>query len=84
MPVLSWKHPHGAQTLWRCSQPRVGMNQTRCEQDEKLLAIISRLNPNAKLLTIFDCRPKINAVGSFFFRIDKHMFSNCRIGKRGW
>jgi hypothetical protein len=64
IPALSWCHPNGQASIWRCSQPRVGMNMARSTEDEKLLLAITDLNANNKNLQIFDCRPKINAVGN--------------------
>lgn len=64
----SRKHPFGHQTMWRCSQPKVGMKSERCLADERLFETIRALNPwmrnNNQYLTIFDCRPKINAMGN--------------------
>lgn len=54
LPCLTWKHPTKSSCMWRCSQPRVGMNSTRSTDDEKLFALIRHYNKEAD-------------VGFFFF-----------------
>jgi myotubularin-related protein 1/2 len=61
IPVCTWKHPTGRQTIWRCSQPKVGMNNTRCAEDEKLLSSITNFSAYGEMFGIFDARPKFNA-----------------------
>eukprot|EP00474_Spongospora_subterranea_P009409 CRZ09867.1 hypothetical protein [Spongospora subterranea] len=63
-PILSWKHPTGNASIWRCSQPKVGWNQSRSSHDESMLNCILKTNPGQESLPIFDCRPKMNAVGN--------------------
>ena len=41
------------------------MNQSRCLEDEKLFAVIHELNPTGGGVTIFDCRPKMNARANY-------------------
>ena len=60
VPACTWQHPTGRQTIWRCSQPRVGMNNQRCAEDEKLVYAISQAT-GIKDIAIYDCRPKMNA-----------------------
>jgi len=65
VPALTWCHPVTKTTLWRCSQPRVGMTNNACREDEWLFACIRDANlysrdPAAPLL-IADCRPRANA-----------------------
>lgn len=58
IPVMTWKHPNGRQTIWRCSQPKVGMNNARCLEDERLLSAITS---SGDMFGIYDARPKFNA-----------------------
>ena len=60
VPACTWQHPTGRQTIWRCSQPRVGMNNQRCAEDEKLVYAISQAT-GIKDIAIFDCRYQHNA-----------------------
>ena len=55
VPACTWQHPTGRQTIWRCSQPRVGMNNQRCAEDEKLIYAISQAT-GIRDIAIFDCR----------------------------
>ncbi len=69
VPVLTWMHPCAKTTLWRCSQPKVGVQGNKCAQDEAMLAFIreanlfTRMGPTAPLLVV-DCRPKANAIAN--------------------
>jgi hypothetical protein len=66
LPALTWIHPTARTSMWRCSQPRVGISGKTCAQDEQLLAwvreasVFTREGPSAPLL-VADCRPKQNA-----------------------
>ena len=44
IPTLSWRNPMMGNTLTRCSQPRVGLLNARCLDDEKLLFEINLAN----------------------------------------
>ena len=55
VPACTWQHPTGRQTIWRCSQPRVGVRDARNVQDEKLIMAIS-IATGIKDIAIFDCR----------------------------
>jgi len=61
IPVCVWQNPLTLATLWRCSQPRVGVNSNRNMDDEILLEAASNITPNNNELIIFDCRPRSNA-----------------------
>ena len=68
VPALTWMHPVHKSTMWRCSQPRVGMANNTCAQDEAMLAMIRESNvysrdPSQPLL-IIDCRPRANALAN--------------------
>jgi myotubularin-related protein 1/2 len=60
LPMFCWAHKNGS-SLWRCSQPRVGVSATRNVADEQMLAEIRKTNPSSTPLYICDCRPKVNA-----------------------
>lgn len=66
IPTLIWKHPKHMSSMWRCSQPKVGLNTTRCAEDEKLFQLIADLNPSGGKVKIIDARPRLNAVGNRF------------------
>ena len=66
VPALTWLHPAAKTSLWRCSQPKVGMGNKKCREDEELLQLIrdnnlfTKAGPKA-LLLVADCRPQTNA-----------------------
>ncbi|KAJ3438749.1 myotubularin-related [Anaeramoeba flamelloides] len=64
LPTLTWIHPKTGATITRCSQPRVGITQRSCEEDQKMLNSIFRSNPEGTKLFIMDCRPKKNAMAN--------------------
>ena len=73
LPALSWRNNNNGSTITRCSQPRVGLLNARCVEDENLLAEIAICNQlslcnnddvNAKELYIMDARPKANAMAN--------------------
>jgi len=64
IPVLTWKHPNNDASLVRCSQPHVGIQGARSDEDEKLFREILNTNSQSSTLYIFDARPKANAVAN--------------------
>jgi myotubularin-related protein 1/2 len=64
IPTLTWKHPKSSATLWRCSQPKVGINAARSTEDEKLFRLLSLHNLDNHNIYIADARPKLNAMGN--------------------
>ncbi|KAJ3433107.1 myotubularin-related [Anaeramoeba flamelloides] len=64
LPILTYYHSRNGATITRGSQPRRGFKGARSEDDEKYLSAIRRATDNDKILYIFDCRPKKNAVGN--------------------
>ncbi|GAB5364173.1 hypothetical protein AAMO2058_000946200 [Amorphochlora amoebiformis] len=62
IPVLTWRCKKSGATVWRCSQPRVGLF-ARNKSDEELLSRIQELNGGKKLI-IFDARPLKNALAN--------------------
>lgn len=63
LPGLSWLHPVTHASITRCSQPLIGPQGKKCQEDEALFEAILKTN-NAKKLYIMDARPKINAVAN--------------------
>jgi len=66
LPVLTWKIPGEPVSMFRCSQPKVGVTGKRSESDEFYLKTIFRSNhvQTEPLLWIMDCRPKLYAIGN--------------------
>jgi hypothetical protein len=64
IPCLVWKHPNCGATLWRCSQPKVGIKDSRSSADEKFFKLLSARNADNRLVYIADARPRINAYGN--------------------
>uniref|UniRef100_A0A3Q2NXF2 Myotubularin related protein 1 n=1 Tax=Fundulus heteroclitus TaxID=8078 RepID=A0A3Q2NXF2_FUNHE len=64
LPVLSWIHPESQATIMRCSQPLVGPQDRRCKEDERFLQTIMDANAQSHKLTIFDARPKGEALST--------------------
>ncbi|KJH42515.1 phosphoglycerate mutase family protein [Dictyocaulus viviparus] len=61
LKVLSWLHPVTQASITRCSQPKSGMTNRKCAEDEWFLKQIVLANANAHQLLIFDARPIVNA-----------------------
>ena len=40
LPALTWGSPHSAASIWRSSQPKVGVAGNVCPEDEKLLRLM--------------------------------------------
>lgn len=68
VPALTWMHPGNKTTMWRCSQPKIGMGGNTCVQDEQLVQMIREANVHsreyASPLLLADCRPKVNAMAN--------------------
>ncbi|XP_056397492.1 myotubularin-related protein 8 isoform X2 [Hyla sarda] len=62
-PVLSYYYRDNNAVICRCSQPLSGFS-TRCEEDEKMLEIISKANPGSPFMYVVDTRPKLNAMAN--------------------
>ncbi|XP_052744775.1 myotubularin-related protein 8 [Bicyclus anynana] len=60
LPVLAYLH-HNNAAIARCSQPLSGF-AARCMEDEQMLDLIRRANPNCGYMYVVDTRPKINAM----------------------
>lgn len=37
---MVWRHPTNGCTLWRCAQPKAGMANRTCVQDERLFDLV--------------------------------------------
>lgn len=71
LPSLTWGRRGGAGSIWRSSQPKVGVSGASSAQDEKLLACVAKACAlNAELgdggattpvVHIIDCRPRNSA-----------------------
>ncbi|CAG5053971.1 unnamed protein product [Parnassius apollo] len=60
LPVLAYLH-HNKAAITRCSQPLSGFS-ARCMEDEQMLDLIRRANPNCDYMYVVDTRPRINAM----------------------
>ena len=82
IPALTYMHKN-LHVICRASQPKVGLKIRRCPEDELLVDAIKRSSPNQKRLTVFDARPKFNAIanqakGAGYEDINKS-YSDCDI-----
>ncbi len=67
LPAVVWRHPATGVVISRSGQPRPGLRNERCASDETLLRMIAAAGPqfsDARGLTIFDARPKLNAAAN--------------------
>lgn len=68
IPAITWRHPACGTTLWRSSQPKVGVSNNACTEDERLLQFIrvsagaAAAEPDKHPLIVADCRPRANAI----------------------
>eukprot|EP01080_Neovahlkampfia_damariscottae_P003241 gene3241-5684_t len=82
LPVLSWCHPFHQTPIVRCAQPNAGLGFSRSKEDEILIDICRQTNEYSTIITIIDCRPKVNAVanslkGKGYENTDN--YKNCKI-----
>mmetsp|Transcript_35675 Transcript_35675/g.72716 ORF Transcript_35675/g.72716 Transcript_35675/m.72716 type:complete len:885 (+) Transcript_35675:54-2708(+) len=65
LPTLTWGYARSAGSIWRSSQPKVGVQGKQCPEDEALLAMAAaagaRQHNGAPLIHIVDCRPMTSA-----------------------
>ena len=68
IPVATYLYGPTGAALYRCSQPLVGLKNTRCADDEILLAMMAAAPSRSAgvRLHIMDARPKVAAVGNKF------------------
>ncbi|XP_026317831.1 myotubularin-related protein 8 isoform X2 [Hyposmocoma kahamanoa] len=60
LPALAYLH-HNKAAIARCSQPLSGFS-ARCMEDEQMLDLIRKANPNCGYMYVVDTRPRINAM----------------------
>ncbi|GAM18942.1 hypothetical protein SAMD00019534_021170 [Acytostelium subglobosum LB1] len=77
IPILSWRSSTGA-SITRCSQPLVGIERSRCPEDEHYLEALA----GQRGLYLLDARPKLNAIantanGAGFENISN--YHNCKL-----
>lgn len=82
VPALAYLHAESGAALVRCSQPRAGIKQLRCEDDEFYFREMLRRNPGGERMVIFDARPFLNAawnrgVKGAGYESEEHY--NCRV-----
>jgi hypothetical protein len=66
LPVLVWGFMNsgkGGGTLWRSSQPKIGVGNKRSPSDDKLLCLLARAS-SASRLDVIDCRPLAAALAN--------------------
>ncbi|EFP01187.1 CRE-MTM-6 protein [Caenorhabditis remanei] len=61
LPVLTYYHRQTEAALCRCAQPLTGFS-ARCVEDEKLMELVGKANPNSENLFLVDTRPRVNAM----------------------
>ncbi|CAB3402681.1 unnamed protein product [Caenorhabditis bovis] len=61
LPALTYYHRQSEAALCRCAQPLTGFS-ARCVEDEKLMELIGKANPNSESLYLVDTRPRVNAM----------------------
>jgi hypothetical protein len=64
IPILSWTHPRYKGTLWRSSQPKIGIANSANAADVYYLECIAR-SVSERVLKIVDCRSKNSAMANF-------------------
>lgn len=61
VPTLSWASTADAASIWRCAQPKVGVQGNKNESDEALVRAIATQGDPPHGCEILDCRPKSSA-----------------------
>lgn len=64
IPVLCWMHPESQASICRCSQPLVGVGNSRSSSDERMVQQIMEANAESNRICIMDARPKVNAIAN--------------------
>ncbi|CAM9198576.1 unnamed protein product [Chrysoparadoxa australica] len=62
LPACAWARTRDSASIWRSSQPKVGVQQATCVQDEHMLDALARSGDG--MLRIIDCRPRTNAMAN--------------------
>ena len=63
MPALTYLYKANGCSIWRSSQPRNGL-MSQSTEDQKMLKEISAVGSGYPTLSIYDCRPRLNAQGN--------------------
>ncbi|GAM26441.1 hypothetical protein SAMD00019534_096160 [Acytostelium subglobosum LB1] len=82
VPAICWIHSLHRSTISRCSQPRVGIFKSKCNEDEEYLRVITKSNTNCKILTVMDSRPMANAKANTLLgkgHEDTNLYSNVEL-----
>jgi hypothetical protein len=61
IPVAVWRSIENRSVILRCSQPKVGMTDTRNKRDERLFKLLAK---QVTQVYIFDARPKLSALAN--------------------
>eukprot|EP01116_Phalansterium_solitarium_P013570 TRINITY_DN30964_c0_g1_i1.p1 TRINITY_DN30964_c0_g1~~TRINITY_DN30964_c0_g1_i1.p1 ORF type:complete len:811 (-),score=209.76 TRINITY_DN30964_c0_g1_i1:342-2774(-) len=79
IPVLCWRKPNSRVAMFRSSQPLVGIVNWS-DDDQFMMQLIKRSNPDSKWVYIFDARPKVNAVGNRVAGAGyERSYENCKV-----
>lgn len=62
--MLTWGMASSAGSIWRSSQPKVGMQMNTCFSDEALLSLIASAKQPTPVVHIVDCRPRTSALAN--------------------
>jgi len=63
IPALTWYDKKTGGSIWRCSQPKVGIGSNFCREDEQLWNNV-RTSTKSYVGRILDCRPFKSALGN--------------------
>ncbi|CBN77571.1 similar to CG7697-PA [Ectocarpus siliculosus] len=76
VPVLCWGRQADAASIWRSSQPKIGISRAACAEDEHMLASVAACSP-ARMLPIVDCRPRSTATANFAAGYGYESYPDC-------
>jgi Myotubularin-like phosphatase domain/Fascin domain len=65
VPAIVWTNPmKGGAALARCSQPRTGLRNARCEADEHFFEMLRVGSQDHRIVWVLDARPALNAMAN--------------------
>eukprot|EP00903_Cladosiphon_okamuranus_P015695 g14490.t1 len=76
VPVLCWGRQADSASIWRSSQPKIGISRAVCAEDELMLASVAASAP-ARVLPIVDCRPRSSATANFAAGYGYESYPDC-------
>ncbi|CAM9276904.1 unnamed protein product, partial [Hapterophycus canaliculatus] len=76
VPVLCWGRQTDSASIWRSSQPKIGISRAACAEDENMLASVAACAP-ARILPIVDCRPRSSATANFAAGYGYESYPDC-------